>query len=68
VSIKGWNASFQSAHILTLIQYFPLYSDDKKPIQDPYYGGDHGFQAAYKQCVRYSQAFLDHLGLETSKI
>lgn len=27
--------------------------DDKKPIVDPYYGGDHGFQIAFKQCDRY---------------
>jgi low molecular weight phosphotyrosine protein phosphatase len=32
-----------------------------KEIDDPYYGGNSGFDAAYEQCVRYSRGFLDHL-------
>ncbi|PWN40498.1 protein-tyrosine phosphatase [Ceraceosorus guamensis] len=36
--------------------------DDSRPIADPYYGGDDGFKECYLQCVRYSNAFLKHLG------
>jgi len=32
---------------------------DNKPIADPYYGGMDGFEQVYKQCVQYSNAFLD---------
>ncbi|PAV21940.1 phosphotyrosine phosphatase [Pyrrhoderma noxium] len=32
---------------------------DGKPIGDPYYGGQDGFEEVYEQCVRYSNAFLD---------
>lgn len=27
-------------------------------IEDPYYGGDEGFETCYKQCVDFSKAFL----------
>ncbi|PWZ01911.1 putative LTP1-protein-tyrosine-phosphatase [Testicularia cyperi] len=37
--------------------------DDGKPIADPYYSGGNGFEVTYKQCLRYSHAFLSHLGL-----
>ena len=38
--------------------------DDAKPIADPYYiSGKHGFEVTYQQCLRYSHAFLQHLGL-----
>ncbi|KAJ8108684.1 hypothetical protein OPT61_g8005 [Boeremia exigua] len=30
-------------------------------IQDPYYGGDEGFQRAYEQAVRFSGVFLERL-------
>jgi low molecular weight phosphotyrosine protein phosphatase len=30
-------------------------------IDDPYYGGDNGFDIAYEQCVRFSKGFLKHL-------
>ncbi|KAF2653583.1 low molecular weight phosphotyrosine protein phosphatase-like protein [Lophiostoma macrostomum CBS 122681] len=30
-------------------------------IVDPYYGGDEGFQTAYEQAVRFSQAFIGQL-------
>lgn len=42
--------------------------DDKKVIADPYYGVDNGFQTSYEQCVRYSRAFLNHLGLDTIRL
>jgi len=32
---------------------------DNKPIPDPYYGGDNGFEAVFQQCVKLSSAFLD---------
>jgi len=31
---------------------------DGKPIADPYYGGQSGFEDCYKQCVAYSQGLL----------
>ena len=34
-------------------------------IEDPYYGGDYGFEIAYDQCVRFSRGWLrDVLGVE----
>ncbi|GAA5894813.1 tyrosine protein phosphatase LTP1 [Sporobolomyces salmoneus] len=36
--------------------------DDGKDIVDPYYGGVEGFEKAYEQCVRYSEAFLKEIG------
>ncbi|GAA6008599.1 hypothetical protein JCM11491_003362 [Sporobolomyces phaffii] len=36
--------------------------DDGKDIVDPYYGGIEGFEKAYEQCVRYSEAFLKEIG------
>jgi low molecular weight phosphotyrosine protein phosphatase len=35
-------------------------------IDDPYYGGDNGFDIVYEQCVRFSKGFLKHLGGETA--
>ncbi|KAF8592044.1 phosphotyrosine protein phosphatase [Ramaria rubella] len=35
--------------------------DDGKSIEDPYYGGIDGFEKAYRQCLKYSNAFLDKL-------
>ena len=36
-------------------------------IQDPYYGGDSGFEAAFDQCVRFSRGWLrDVLGIEVN--
>lgn len=37
--------------------------DDGKPIADPYYQRGNGFEDTYQQCLRYSHAFLRHLGL-----
>ncbi|ETS59662.1 hypothetical protein PaG_06591 [Moesziomyces aphidis] len=38
--------------------------DDNKPIADPYYiGGKQGFETTYKQVRRYSEKFLQELGL-----
>jgi low molecular weight phosphotyrosine protein phosphatase len=34
-------------------------------IDDPYYGGDKGFDIAYEQCVRFTKGFLKHLEIET---
>ncbi|KAG6832281.1 hypothetical protein H0H92_003514 [Tricholoma furcatifolium] len=33
--------------------------DDNKPIPDPYYGGNDGFERVFQQCTRLSNAFLD---------
>jgi low molecular weight phosphotyrosine protein phosphatase len=30
-------------------------------VEDPYYGGDDGFETAYEQAVRFSRAFLEKL-------
>jgi low molecular weight phosphotyrosine protein phosphatase len=30
-------------------------------VQDPYYGGNDGFEVAYEQAVRFSKAFLEKL-------
>lgn len=35
-------------------------------VEDPYYGGDDGFEVAYEQAVRFSEDFLDKL--ETGKL
>ncbi|KAK7694790.1 hypothetical protein QCA50_001978 [Cerrena zonata] len=35
--------------------------DDNRPIGDPYYGGISGFEQCYRQCVRYSNKFLDEV-------
>ncbi|KAJ3541970.1 hypothetical protein NM688_g6022 [Phlebia brevispora] len=35
--------------------------DDDNQIEDPYYGGLNGFEKAYEQCTRYSNAFLDEV-------
>ncbi|KAF8647945.1 hypothetical protein AX16_006477 [Volvariella volvacea WC 439] len=34
---------------------------DGRPIADPYYGGTLEFEAVYQQCVKLSEAFLDHV-------
>ncbi|CAO1615115.1 unnamed protein product [Jaminaea pallidilutea] len=41
--------------------------DDGKGIMDPYYGiGGSGFESTYEQCLRYSKAFLKHLGFDVA--
>ncbi|CED82136.1 phosphotyrosine protein phosphatase [Phaffia rhodozyma] len=40
------------------VMLFSAYGD-KKPIADPYYGGQDGFEASYEQCTRYSREILD---------
>ncbi|KAI0788524.1 phosphotyrosine protein phosphatase [Abortiporus biennis] len=42
------------------VRLWGSYLDDKA-IEDPYYGGNKGFERVYEQCVRYSQAFLDEV-------
>ncbi|KAG6911546.1 hypothetical protein DXG01_011848 [Tephrocybe rancida] len=32
---------------------------DNKPIPDPYYGGNDGFEKVFQQCTKLSNAFLD---------
>lgn len=32
-----------------------------RAIEDPYYGGERGFDECYEQCVRYARGFLDFL-------
>lgn len=43
---------------------------DNRAIEDPYYGGNDGFETAYHQCVSYSEGLLADLGYakENSKI
>ncbi|KZP00700.1 Low molecular weight phosphotyrosine protein phosphatase-like protein [Calocera viscosa TUFC12733] len=41
-----------------IVKLFGEYGDGKV-IDDPYYGGMHGFQKAYDQCLSYSHGFLD---------
>lgn len=42
------------------VMLFGDYSERRKGevIEDPYYGGDEGFETAYEQCLRFSKAFL----------
>ncbi|EJU00893.1 phosphotyrosine protein phosphatase [Dacryopinax primogenitus] len=42
----------------SIVQLFGEYGDGRV-IDDPYYGGMHGFQKAYDQCLSYSNGFLD---------
>ncbi|KAK4703043.1 low molecular weight phosphotyrosine protein phosphatase, partial [Phenoliferia sp. Uapishka_3] len=35
---------------------------DGKVIEDPYYGGNNGFEKTYQQCVEYSEGLLADLG------
>lgn len=30
-------------------------------IEDPYYGGDDGFEICFEQCTRFAKGFLDFL-------
>ncbi|KAM0809188.1 putative Phosphotyrosine protein phosphatase I superfamily [Seiridium cardinale] len=42
------------------VMLFGEYSDSGKAevVQDPYYGGQQGFELAYAQCLKYSKNFL----------
>ena len=46
---------------------FGEYSGTKKVeiVEDPYYGGQSGFNKAYEQCVRFSENFLQTIFPET---
>lgn len=33
-------------------------SKSKEIVEDPYYGGQEGFETAYEQCLRFSKNFL----------
>ncbi|KAJ3150836.1 hypothetical protein HDU89_002833 [Geranomyces variabilis] len=47
------------------VQLFGEFDPQKaRIIEDPYYGGDDGFEYNYQQVVRCSEAFLTHLGFE----
>lgn len=35
---------------------------DGKPIQDPYYGADDGFERSFVQVTKYSEGLLKELG------
>lgn len=39
------------------IALFGSFGDDR-PISDPYYGGQSGFDECFRQCVQYSRGFL----------
>ncbi|KDQ20429.1 hypothetical protein BOTBODRAFT_26435 [Botryobasidium botryosum FD-172 SS1] len=54
-NLKSMAPKGTTAEITTFSWY-----DDKKVIPDPYYGGARGFDEVFEQCVRYSNAFLDH--------
>ncbi|KAK8099757.1 low molecular weight phosphotyrosine protein phosphatase [Apiospora kogelbergensis] len=43
------------------VMLFGEYSGQGKAevVNDPYYGGNQGFQTAYEQCMRFSKNFLD---------
>jgi len=47
-------------HSTADVRLWGSYHDDKA-IADPYYGGMNGFESCYKQCVTYSNAFLDSI-------
>ena len=40
---------------------FSHFTGKQTNIQDPYYGGNDGFDACYKQCQRYSTAILEYV-------
>ncbi|BGP13204.1 Low molecular weight phosphotyrosine protein phosphatase [Rhodosporidiobolus nylandii] len=35
---------------------------DNKTVDDPYYGGDDGFERVYQQCLKYSEGLLEDMG------
>jgi low molecular weight phosphotyrosine protein phosphatase len=45
------------------VMLFGEYSGSGKAevVQDPYYGGQQGFETAYTQCLRFSKNFLNEL-------
>jgi low molecular weight phosphotyrosine protein phosphatase len=44
------------------VMLFGVYSGGaEEEVDDPYYGGQEGFQTAYDQAVRFSTNFLDSL-------
>lgn len=41
------------------VMLFGEYSGGKvEVVEDPYYGGNEGFELAYEQCMRFSKNFL----------
>jgi low molecular weight phosphotyrosine protein phosphatase len=41
------------------VELFGEFSGGKaETVEDPYYGGKEGFEAAYEQCLRFSTNFL----------
>ncbi len=36
-------------------------SGEGEEVDDPYYGGQEGFDATYEQCVRFSKGFLKEI-------
>jgi low molecular weight phosphotyrosine protein phosphatase len=44
------------------VMLFGVYSGGlEEEVEDPYYGGQDGFQTAYDQAVKFSKNFLDNL-------
>ncbi|KAI0151524.1 phosphotyrosine protein phosphatase I superfamily [Pestalotiopsis sp. NC0098] len=55
--------SKKSAGAKAKVMLFGEYSGSGKAevVQDPYYGGQQGFETAYTQCLRFSKNFLNEL-------
>lgn len=61
-SKRGKSASSSSSTKEPKIMLFGDFGGKKKEeVDDPYYGGDNGFDLAYDQMVRFSNGFLKHL-------
>ncbi|GAA5857570.1 hypothetical protein JCM8547_004275 [Rhodosporidiobolus lusitaniae] len=44
------------------IAIFGSFNDGSRTVDDPYYGGDDGFERVYQQCVKYSEGLLEDMG------
>lgn len=58
--LKRWK---KSDNAKAKVMLFGEYSGSGKAevVQDPYYGGQQGFETAYAQCLRFSKNFLDDI-------
>ncbi|KAK7947146.1 low molecular weight phosphotyrosine protein phosphatase [Apiospora aurea] len=48
----------QKAKVMLFGEYAGGPGNKAEVVNDPYYGGNQGFQTAYEQCLRFSQNFL----------
>ena len=58
--------SSSSSHVALFGSFDPALADNYNPqkgrvIDDPYYGGNSGFDKCYEQCVKYADGFLDFI-------